>query len=113
MVCPECGKEYGDDVYVCPGCGVSLVPELIRDPANEPVEDPELLEIMFTPNPGDITLIKSLLDNEDIAYYFRGEFFSSMHPLDQPAGLIVSMEQAEGVKEILKSLNIKYTVKRH
>ncbi len=113
MVCPECGKEYAEGVYVCAECGVSLVPaESVRDAANELVEYAESEEILFTANAGDMAVIKSLLDSEGIAYYFRGEFFSSVHPLAQPARLMVRVEQAEGVKEILKSLNIEYTVER-
>ena len=112
MLCPKCGKKYEEDIYVCSECGLSLVPELLPDPAKESLELAEFEEILFAPNSGHIAVIKSLLDSKGIGYYFRGEFFSSMHPLDQPARLIVRMEQAEAVKEILKSLNIKYTVRR-
>jgi hypothetical protein len=111
MFCPKCRKEYEEDIYVCPECGVSLVLELLPDPKNESRALAEFKEILFTPNPGDMALIKSLLDSEDIVYYFRGEFFSSVHPLAQPARLMVRTDQAEEVKEILESLNITYTVR--
>jgi hypothetical protein len=109
MFCPKCGKEYEKDIYVCSGCGVSLVLELLPDPTNESLELSDSEEILFTPSPGDIAVLKSLLDSEGIVYYFRGEFFSSEHPFAQPARLMVRTDQAEEVKEILESLNITYT----
>jgi hypothetical protein len=112
MFCPKCGKEYAKDIYVCGECGVSLAPELSPDSPNELLELAEFEEILFTPNAGDMAVIKSLLDNEGIAYYFRGEFFSSAHPLTQPARLVVRIDQAEELKEILKSLNITFTARR-
>jgi Putative prokaryotic signal transducing protein len=72
----------------------------------------EFEEIFFTPNAGETAVIKSLLRSEGIEYYFRGEFFSSIHPLAQPARLMVRIEQSEDVKEILKGLNIAYAVNR-
>jgi hypothetical protein len=111
MFCPKCGNEYEEDIYVCSECGVSLVPELPPDPKNESLELAEFEEILFTPNSGDMALIKSLLDSEGIVYYFRGEFFTSVHPLAQPARLMVRTDYAEEVIEILESLNITYNVR--
>ncbi len=111
MFCPRCGKEYGKDIYVCARCRVSLVAELLPDPTNESPELFEFEEIVLTPSPGDMALIKSLLDSEGIEYHFRGEFFSSEHRYVQPARLLVRTDQAEEVEEILMSLNITYTVR--
>jgi hypothetical protein len=111
MFCPKCEKEYEEDTYVCSKCRVSLVPKLFPDPKNESLELAEFEEVLFTPSSGDMAVIKSLLDNEGIVYFFRGEFFSSVHPLAQPARLMVSIDQVEEVKEILESLNIPYTAR--
>jgi hypothetical protein len=111
MLCPKCGKEYKKDIYLCSECGVSLVPELLPDTKTESPELAESEEILFTPSPGDMAVIKSLLDSEGIVYYFRGEFFSSEYPFAQPARLMVRTDQADEVKEILKSLSITYTVR--
>ena len=111
MFCPKCGKEYRKDIYICTKCRMSLVPELLHGPTNEPQELAEFEEILFTPSSGDMALIKSLLDSEGIIYRFRGEFFSSEHRYVQPATLIVRTDQAEEVKEILESLNITYNVR--
>ena len=112
MVCPQCRKEYEEDTYVCSKCGVSLVPELLPYPKAESLKLAEFEEILFTPNAGDMAVIKSLLDSEGIVYNFRGEFFTAVHPLAQPARLMVRTDQLEEVEEILESLNIPYTVRR-
>jgi hypothetical protein len=112
MFCPKCEKEYEEDIYVCSKCGVSLIPELLPDPINESLELAEFGEILFTPNAGDLAVIKSLLDSGGIMYYFRGEFFSSVHPLAQPARLMIPTDQVEEVKEILESLNITYSISK-
>ncbi len=111
MFCPKCEKEYEEDIYVCSKCGLSLVPELPSDPKKESLELAEFEEILFTPSSGDMAVIKSLLDSEEIAYYFRRESFTSVHPLAQPARLMVRTDQAEEVKEILESLNVTCTVR--
>ena len=111
MFCPKCGNEYREEIYMCSECGVSLVPELPPDPRNGSLESAEFEEILLTPSSGDMALIKSLLDSEGILYYFRGEFFTSVHPLAQPARLMVRTDQAEEVKEILEGLNITYSVR--
>ncbi len=111
MFCPQCKKEYEEDIYVCSKCRVSLVPELPPDPKKESRKLAEFEEILFTPSSGEMAVIKSLLDSEGIVYNFRGEFFTSVHPLAQPARIMVRTDQAEEVKEILESLNIPYTVR--
>jgi DNA-directed RNA polymerase subunit RPC12/RpoP len=111
MFCPKCGKEFEKDIYVCSECGVSLVPELLPDSTNESLELAEFEEILFTPSSGDMAVIKSLLDSQGIVYYFRGEFFTSVYPLAQPARLMVRTDQAGEVEEILGSLNITCSVR--
>jgi DNA-directed RNA polymerase subunit RPC12/RpoP len=111
MFCSQCGKEYEEDIYVCSDCGVSLVPELPPDSESESPESAEFEEILFTPTPGNMAVIRSLLDSGGIEYYFRGELFDSFHPLTQPTRLMVRADQAKEVEEILESLNISYTVR--
>ena len=111
MFCPKCGKEYGKDIYICAKCRMSLVPELTPDATNESQELAEFEEILFTLSPGDMALIKSVLDSGGIVYRFRGEFFSSEHRYVQPVRLMVRTDNADEVKEILESLNITYKVK--
>lgn len=60
-------------------------------------------EILSTANPGDIAIIKSILDSAGITYFFQGENFVHMaYPM--PARLMVKKDEVEEVKEILKGL---------
>jgi hypothetical protein len=61
---------------------------------------------MVTYNPADVALIKSLLDAEDIIYYFHGENFMHVRPLVEPARLMVDKEDAGVARELLKDLNL-------
>ena len=70
----------------------------------------EYEEILATFNPADIAIIKSLLDSEDIDYYFKGEFFNFVEPLIQPARLMVRQDQAQSAHEILSDLRISYWI---
>lgn len=67
-------------------------------------------EILATFNPADIAMIKSLLDSEDIDYYFKGEFFNFVEPLIQPARLMVRQDQVQIANEILSDLQISYWI---
>ena len=71
MFCPKCGAEYQEGFNQCTDCNVALVdekpPELITE-----VSYVDLVEVFSTYNPGDIAIIKSLLDGEGIDYYFQG-----------------------------------------
>ncbi len=112
MFCPKCKKAYGEGIYLCGDCRISLVPDLQPDSAKEAGECSEFEEILLTSNAGDMAIIKSLLEGEGIIYYFKGEFSSHTHPFPQPAVLMVRRGQAEEAKEILESLNISFTIPR-
>ncbi len=67
-------------------------------------------EILSTCNPGDIAVIKSILDGEGITYFFQGENFTHLgySTLMAPARLMVKKDEAERAKEILKDLKISF-----
>jgi len=78
-------------------------------PPVPPEEGPEFtdyVEVMGTYNPADVALIKSLLDAENITYYFNAEHFMNVEPLAQPVRLMVRADEAERAKEILQDLNL-------
>ena len=105
MFCPKCEAEFREGFSTCSDCDVALVAKLPKEP------DPEYIEyeeILGTYNPGDIALIKSMLDSEHIVYYFLGEHFTYMRPLADPARLMVSKDDAEKAKDILKDLDLSY-----
>ena len=103
MFCPKCGTEYREGFYVCSDCNSDLVDELA--PEEEP-EFTDYVEIMGTYNPADVALIKSILDAENITYYFNAEHFMNVRPLAEPVRLMVKTDEAEKAKEILQGLNL-------
>jgi len=103
MFCPKCKTEYREGFSVCADCHVELVKELPPEPEPEYIE---YEEIMITYNPADVALIKSILDAEDITYYFHGENFMHVRPLVEPARLMVDKLQAGTARELLKDLNL-------
>ena len=106
MFCPRCGCEYRDGFTECADCGIPLVPE-----PPPPPPEPQYLEyepVLATYNPGDIAVIKAVLESEGITYFFDGESFNMLRPLVQPAKLLVAKEQVQEAREVLKGLNLAY-----
>jgi hypothetical protein len=107
MFCPKCKAEYREGFTSCSDCNIPLVPEL--EPARD--DRPEFVEyeeVLSTFNPFDMAMIKSLLDGEGITYFFKGEEFSYVQPLADPARLMVAKEDVEAAREILKDLVTSY-----
>ncbi len=98
MFCPQCRTEYREGFDTCTDCGVALVSEL---PPELPPEYLEFEEILISLNPGDVAMIKSLLESEGITYYFRGE---SSYPFAPPTRLMVQKDRADEAREILDGL---------
>jgi hypothetical protein len=98
MFCPQCRTEYREGFYTCADCGVSLVSELPPEPTPEYLE---YEEILISLSASDVATIKSLLESEGIAYYFRGE--SSYH-FAPPTRLMVQKDRADEAREILEGL---------
>ncbi|MCX5801305.1 MAG: DUF2007 domain-containing protein [Candidatus Eisenbacteria bacterium] len=105
MFCPECRAEYREGFLRCTDCDVDLVAELPPEPEPEFVD---YEEILATYSHGDIALIKSILDGEDIDYFFKGEYFAYVNPLADPVRLMVRKDQVEDVRNILKDLKLSY-----
>ena len=62
----------------------------------------EMVEVFSTYNPGDIAFVKSVLDGEDIHYYFQGENTAMLVAAGAYARLLVRADQADRVREILQ-----------
>jgi len=105
MFCPKCRAEYTEGVAECADCNIPLVTELPPEP--EP-EQMDFEEVLATFNPADIAIIRSLLDGEEVLYFFHGEHFSRWRPLVEPARLMVAKGQVQKAKEILKDLDLTY-----
>ena len=73
MYCPSCRSEYRAGFTWCKDCDVALVAELL--PEDEP-EFTDLVEVLGIADAGQIPLIKSILEAEEIPYLAQGENFN-------------------------------------
>jgi hypothetical protein len=105
MYCPRCHAEYNPEVVTCADCGVALVPVLVDPTKRKPKE---FVEVVSTFNLGDIALIRSLLNNEHIEFFFQGENFNQVDPLIQPVKLFVRKEKAARVQKLLSGMNVTF-----
>jgi hypothetical protein len=63
-----------------------------------------MVEVYSTYNPGDVAVIKSILDGEDIHYFFQGENTNMLVGAGAYARLLVQEDHAERVREILQEM---------
>jgi hypothetical protein len=112
MFCPKCKSEYRQGYTHCADCDVDLVPALDSETLKQaPIGKPEYVDfrpVLTTFNHGDIAFIKSLLDSEDINYYFQGENFHMSRFGVQPAVLMVHEKQVSEAEELLKDVELNY-----
>jgi hypothetical protein len=110
MICPKCKAEYNRGIYVCAECDIPLVDSLSEDEYSENTEaiegqDETFVDVFVTSNAGEIAMIKSLLDDAGIDYYFHGERFSMVYSGGYPSHLYVRADQCEEALEILRDLD--------
>ncbi len=103
MFCPKCNAEYREGFYKCADCGVDLVDTRLQTPEDD-IRYVEMVEVFSTYNPGDIAVIKSVLDGESIHYYFQGESSTMLIGAGAYARLLVQKDQVERVRDILQEL---------
>ncbi len=108
MYCPVCRTEYVEHVGRCVDCGAELVEQL---PEEVPPEYHDYEPILSTFSPADIAIVKSVLDDSDIDYYFHGENSAFMQPFAVPARLMVRKDQADDARALLKDLPVLYTIR--
>ena len=104
MYCPQCNAEYVEGVTQCADCGVELVGEP-PDPGAQ-LSYVNYEQLLATYNPGDVAILKSVLDSEDIQYYFEGEDFLYSTPMVQPTQLLVRTEDVERAQKLIKPLHL-------
>ena len=73
MYCPNCRSEYRLGITWCKDCDVALVAELLPE---EKPEFVDLVEILSIADAGQISLIKSILEAEEIPYSPQRENFN-------------------------------------
>lgn len=111
MFCPKCKGEFIEGIKECPDCVVQLVDELATF---EPVYV-ELVTVLETSDPGIMMVAKSLLEENNIRYYAKGEasqhlfgggtFGTGFNPLIGPTQLQVSIDDLEESQLLLKDLS--------
>jgi predicted Zn finger-like uncharacterized protein len=106
IVCPSCKSviainknEQKKKLVRCPECD-SLINLAVNPP--EIIKDKKYIQILSSMNQGDLGIIKSMLDDGGIDYFVNGENFLSVDPLIQPARIMVSEDQLDEAKEIIK-----------
>ncbi len=107
MFCPQCKSEYRSGFIVCNDCNVNLVDTLPSE-NTEKEQYVQYVDVLHTFNPADISYIKSILDCEGIIYYFKGEHFSRIDPMIEPARLMVEESQVDRVKELLRDSDLSF-----
>jgi len=110
VICPNCNIELDlseDERMVgkfhCPECD-AVIDYTVSPP--KIIEDTNYTEILSSLNQGDIALIKSILEDEDIDYVIYGENFLGIRPLLEPARILVNTDQVEVAKNILKDFDL-------
>lgn len=109
MKCPNCNTDLSEQTTECPICQYPI------DHTNANVEASEAslqwVPIYETGNPGLLSVIKSLLDGNNIRYYIRGEdtqhlltFGIGFNPISRMAKVMVLKGDVEKAEEILSLL---------
>jgi len=96
MVCPNCRGEYLSGFSRCKDCDVALVDEL---PPEQGPEFVDLVEVLAIADVGQILLIKSILDAEDIPYLAQGENFNLARNI--PVRFLVPKDCLDQARDIL------------
>lgn len=105
MYCPKCNAEYRDGFFECADCHVPLVGNL---PPKEPEqikgeqipEFVDLEEVMTSFDIGEISVVRSLLDDNQISYLVQNENFSSFYG-NVPARILVPKDRVNEAKHLL------------
>ena len=101
MYCPKCGAEYRDGFTECADCEVPLAERLSSSLEGKP-QFVDLESVLTTTNHGEMALVESLLDAEDIPYLAQGEAFTLRAPV--PVRFLVRKEDAARAREVLAEL---------
>jgi len=75
---------------------------------NIPYEEKEYEIVMSTYNTADISVIKSVLNHEQIRFFFKGEKTLNQGNKNLPATLMVHKEEIAKTEELLQNLNANF-----
>jgi putative signal transducing protein len=97
MYCPTCRSEYRTGFTWCKDCDIALVDEL---PEERKPEFVDLVEVLSIADAGQIPLVKSILEAEDIPYLAQGENFNLARNI--PVRFLVPREYLEEAEDLLE-----------
>ena len=109
MFCPKCKAEYKEGIIHCSECDTILVASLPED------ELVEFVKIFESADPNLTVIIKSVLEDAGIKYFVPGDNMQSLlggkfsFAFNADIGnaqFLVSEEDAETAKELLKEIEI-------
>jgi hypothetical protein len=103
MFCPKCKIEYKEGFRQCPQCGTCLAGQSLKA-VSDCSGDNEFVEVYSTYHQDDISFLKSILDGEDIAYFFQGESSIMLIAAGAYARLMVKAGDVQRAREILQDL---------
>lgn len=106
MYCPQCRSEYRPGIKDCVDCEIPLVDVLPPEPDH--TTEVRYVRILSTYNAADVAIVKSILDDAEIDYYFANEGFNVVSPLIQPEVLYVKRDQEEDAREALRGVDLRY-----
>ncbi|HLZ19733.1 MAG TPA: DUF2007 domain-containing protein [Smithellaceae bacterium] len=66
-----------------------------------------MIEVFSTYDPGEIAVIKSILDGEGIRYFFQGENINLLIAAGTRPRLLVDEDQVDRVRDILHELGFQ------
>ncbi len=111
ITCPSCGSELelSDDEREtkkvhCPECE-AFIDFTVNPPKVLDVQNYTFL--LSSLNQGDIGIIRSILDDNEIDYYVNGENFLSVRPLLEPVQFYVNENQFEEARNLFKDFDLK------
>ena len=100
MYCPSCRGEFREGFTRCEDCDENLVAEL-----PEKVVKPGYIQLATAFTEGEIAVIKAILDQEGIDYYFHGEQAHRLAALPLEARLMVREDFKEDAEALLSNLD--------
>lgn len=106
MFCPQCRSEYLKGITDCVDCQIPLVDVLPPEPDHTTKD--RYVRILSTYNAADVAIVKSILDDAEIDYYFENEGFNVVSPLIQPVVLYAMRDQEEDAREALRGVDLRY-----
>ena len=110
ITCPNCNtsldlsfSERQKKKVHCPQCETFI--DFNTDPP-EVLKKENFVLLLSSLNQGDIGVIKSILDNQQVDYYLSGENFLTVEPLIQPAHFFVNAKDQQLARELLKDFDL-------